>query len=321
MKISNLFKACAVAMTSAVVSTAAVADTFPSKPVQVVIPFQPGDTDNMLRPVLERMQEFLGQPVVLNYRPGAGGGIGAQHVASSAPDGYTMVGTSPGSVVVVPTANKEMKYSTDDFAPVASISEGGLMLVVPSKSRWQSLNELVDYSKQNPGKVTFTSSGALGITHLLAEAFANSAGVEWSHIPYKGSAPAITALLGGHVDMASTAIAPAQAHIKAGTLKPLAVFSDKRLKAYPDVPTMMELGFDIGSPTYYGILAPAGTPPEVVNAIYAAAEKVVEKYGPQITESLDGMGAQLKLLNPADYSAYLANQRKLFTEAVKSLEK
>src|SRR5690606_35315996 len=147
MKISNLFKACAVAMTTAVVSTAAVADTFPSKPVQVVIPFQPGDTDNMLRPVLERMQEFLGQPVVLNYRPGAGGGIGAQHVASSAPDGYTMVGTSPGSVVVVPAANKEMKYSTDDFAPVASISEGGLMLVVPSTSRWQSLNELVDYSK------------------------------------------------------------------------------------------------------------------------------------------------------------------------------
>jgi len=309
----------AAAMTSIAVSGAHAAGTFPDRPLQVVIPFQPGDTDNMLRPFLERMNEFLKQPVVLNYRPGAGGGIGAGSVATSAPDGYTLVGTSPGSIVVVPLANADIKYSPDDFAPVASLAEGGLMLVAPATSRWKTLTELVDYSKENPDKVTFTSSGAMGITHLLAEAFAHTVGVQWRHIPYKGSAPAITALLGGHVDMASTAIAPAQAHIQAGTLVPLAVFGETRLKAYPDVPTLKELGYDIGSPTYYGISAPAGTPPEIVNAIYDAAEKVVDKYGDDIAKNLAVFGAQIKLLNPQDYKAYLDDQRRLFSEAIKSL--
>jgi len=314
--ISTIF-AGAIAATAAVPALAA--DAFPTKPLQVVIPFQPGDTDNMLRPFLERMNEFLKQPVVLNYRPVAGGGIGAGSVASSPADGYTLVGTSPGSIVVVPLANADIKYSPDDFAPVASLAEGGLMIVVPSTSQWKSIPDLVEYSKKNPDEITFTSSGAMGITHLLAEAFSDTAGVKWRHIPYKGSAPAITALLGGHVNMASTAIAPAQAHIQAGTLVPLAVFGDERLKAYPDVPTLKELGYDIGSPTYYGISAPAGTPPEVIDIIYQAAEKVVEKYGEQIGENLANFGAQIKLLNPQEYKDYLQNQRELFTKAVESL--
>lgn len=292
---------------------------FPTRQLQVVIPFQPGDTDNMLRPFLDRMNEFLKQPVILNYRPGAGGGIGAGAVANSTADGYTLVGTSPGSIVVVPLANKDIKYSPDDFAPVASLAEGGLMIVVPSSSQWKSIDALVEHSKQNPDAVTFTSSGAMGITHLLAEAFADTAGVKWRHIPYQGSAPAITALLGGHVDMASTAIAPAQAHIQAGTLVPLAVFGDERLKAYPDVPTLKEMGYDIGSPTYYGISAPKGTPDDVIDVIYQAAEKVVEKYGEDISKNLAAFGAQIKLLNPQEYKSYLQDQRTLFTKALESL--
>jgi len=229
------------------------------------------------------------------------------------------VGTSPGSIVVVPLANKEVKYTPDDFAPVASLAEGGLMIVVPSKSQWKSIDELVEHSKKNPDTITFTSSGALGITHLLAEAFANTAGVSWRHIPYKGSAPAITALLGGHVDMASTAIAPAQAHIQAGTLRALAVFGDERLKAYPNVPTLKELGYDIGSPTYYGISAPKDTPREVIDVIYNDAAKVVERYDADIAKNLATFGAQIKLLGPDEYKAYLADQRALFSKAVESL--
>ena len=314
----TLLSAAAIALAPTVGAQAA--DKFPSKPLKVIIPFDPGDTDNMLRPVLDRMSEFLEQPVVLDYKPGAGGGIGANMVASSDPDGYTLVGTSPGSIVVVPLANKDIQYSTDDFEPVAAFSEGGLMLVVPSKSRWKSLKDMVEYSKDHPDEITFTSSGALGITHLLAEAFTDTANIKWRHIPYKGSAPAITALLGGHVDMASTAIAPAQAHIQAGTLTPLAVFGDTRLKAYPDVPTLKELGYDIGSPTYYGISAPAGTPPEVVNAIYEAAQKVVDKYEADISKTLSTFGAQIKLLSPQEYKAYLGEQKKLFTTAVENLD-
>lgn len=319
MKIKWITTLCAVALTTFATSATVAADKFPAKPIQVIIPFQPGDTDNMLRPYLERMHEFLGQQVMLIYKPGAGGAIGAGSVANSAPDGYTLVGTSPGSIVVVPLANKDVKYSTDDFEPIAAFTEGGFMLVVSSSSGWNSIDELVKHSKDKPDEVTFTSSGAMGITHLLAEAFTNEAGVKWRHIPYKGSAPAITALLGGHVDMASSAIAPAQAHIQAGTLKPLAVFGETRLKAYPDVPTLKELGYNMGSPAYYGILAPAGTPPEVINTIYEAAKKVDEKYGEEIAKNLAVMGAQVKLLNPQEYKEYLAGQKALFGDAVKSL--
>ncbi len=300
-------------------ASSAAADTFPSKPIQLIIPFAPGDTDAMLRPVADKMGEFLGQPVVLNYKPGAGGGVGAGAVAASNPDGYTLVGTSPGSIVVVPLANKNIKYTPDSFTPVASISEGGLMLVVPANGPYRSISELVEYSKKNPGKVTFSTSGALGITHLLAEMFAKEAGVSWNHIPFQGSGPAITALLGGHVDMASTAIAPAQSHIKAGTLRAIAVFGDTRLKAYPDVPTLRELGYKLGSPTLYGISAPKGTPREVVDALYAAARKVVEKYGDQIGTSFATLGAETKLLGPEEYAAYLSNQNQLFSAGIKTL--
>ena len=322
MQIKTLFSHVVAAAIGAFALAAApvgAADAFPVKPIQLVIPFAPGDTDNMLRPFVEKMGEFLGQPVVLSYKPGAGGGVGAGQVATSKPDGYTLVGTSPGSIVVVPLANKDIRYTPESFTPVAALSEGGLMLVVPANSPWKSIKDLVEHSKKNPGKVTFTSSGAMGITHLLAEIFAREAGVKWSHIPYQGSAPAITALLGGHVDMASTAIAPAQSHIKAATLRPLAVFGDTRLKAYPDVPTLKELGYNVGSPTLYGISAPKGTPREVVDALYAAAKKATDKYNDSIAANLNLFGAEVRLLGPDEYAAYLKSQNQLFSSALKTL--
>ncbi len=280
----------------------AAAQSFPTRPIQLVIPFQPGDTDSMLRPFAEKMGEFLGQPVVLSYKPGAGGGVGAAFVAISKADGYTLVGSSPGSLVVVPLANKEFQYTTESFAPVAALAEGGLLLVAASSPPWKSVEDLVAQAKRDPGKVTYGSSGARGITHLLAEIFAKDAQIELNHIPFQGSGPAITALLGGHIDMASTAIAPAQAHIRAGTLRPLATFGDTRLKAFPAVPTLKEAGFNVGSPTLYGIAAPQGTPPEIVDAIYAAAKKATDAYNPQIADNLALLGAQIRLLGPKEYS-------------------
>jgi len=307
---------CAVALTA---PFAQAQDKFPNRPIQLVIPFAPGDTDNMLRPITDKMGEFLNQPVVMNYKPGAGGGVGAGQVAASKADGYTLVGTSPGSIVVVPLANKDIHYTTDSFTPVAALSEGVMMLVVPSSSPWKSVKDVVEYAKANPGRLTFSSSGSMGITHLLAEIFAKDAGIKFNHIPYPGSAPAITALLGGHVEMASTAIAPAQAHIKAGTLRPLAVFGDTRVKSYPDVPTLKELGYKVGSPTLYGISAPKGTPRDVVDALYAAAKKATEKYNEQISSNLSNMGAEIRLLGPDEYAAYLRSQNVLFASGVKGL--
>ena len=313
------FAALAAGVLALAAAPALAADNFPTKPIQLVIPFAPGDTDAMLRPFADKMGEFLGQPVVLNYKPGAGGGVGAGSVATSKADGYTLVGTSPGSIVVVPLANKDIKYTPESFTPIAALAEGGLMLVVNSSSPWKNMKELVEHSKKNPGQVTFSSSGAMGITHLLAEIFAKEAAVQWRHIPYQGSGPAITALLGGHVAMSATAIAPALAHMKAGTLRPMAVFGDNRLKAYPDVPTLKELGYKVGSPTLYGISAPRGTPREVVDALYAAAKKVNEKYGDAIAASLAVLGAETRLLGPDEYAAYLKTQNQLFTAGIKTI--
>lgn len=309
----------AVGFLALVGSPARAAENFPNRPIQLVIPFAPGDTDNMLRPFAEKMGEFLGQPVVLNYKPGAGGGVGAGAVAASKADGYTLVGTSSGSIVVVPLANKDVKYTAESFTPIASLAEGGFMLVVPASSPFKTVKDMVEYAKKNVGKLTFSSSGALGITHLLAEIFSQEAGVKLNHIPFQGSGPAITALLGGHVDMASTAIAPAQSHIKAATLRPLAVFGDTRLRAYPEVPTLKELGYNVGSPTLYGISAPKGTPKEVVDAIYGAAKKAIDKYGDSITSNLGLFGAEIRLLGPDDYSTYLKKQNALFSTAIKTL--
>ena len=323
MRIKRYFSVVAAAALGAVTlaaPAARAAEAFPTKPIQLVIPFAPGDTDMMLRPFVEKMSEFLGQPIVMNYKPGAGGGVGAGSVATSKADGYTLVGTSPGSIVVVPLANKDIRYTPESFTPIAALAEGGLMLVVPSNSQWKTMKDLVEFSKKNPDQVTYTSSGSMGITHLLAEIFTKEAGLKWRHIPYQGSAPAITALLGGHVNMASTAIAPAQSHIKAGTLRPLAVFGDTRLKAYPDVPTLKELGYNVGSPTLYGISAPKGTPKEVVDALYAAAKKATDKYNDAIAANLAVMGAEVRLLGPDEYAAYLAKQNQLFSGAIKTLD-
>ena len=324
MRINHLFSALAVAAIGAATLTALPTqaqstEPFPNKPIQLVIPFAPGDTDNMLRPFTDKMGEFLGQPVVLNFKPGAGGGVGAGQVATSKADGYTLVGSSPGSIVVVPLANKDIKYSPESFTPVAALTEGGMMLVVASASPWKNMKDVVEHSKKNPDKVTYGSSGTMGIAHLLGEIFTKEAGVKWNHIPFQGSAPSITALLGGHVDMASTAIGPAQAHISAGTLRLLAVFGDTRLKAYPDVPTLKELGYKVGSPLLYGISAPKGTPKEVVNALYEAVKKVAEKYNEQIATNLNNFGAQMKVLGPDEYAAYLRNQNQLFSAGIKTL--
>ncbi|WP_144635677.1 tripartite tricarboxylate transporter substrate binding protein [Bordetella genomosp. 13] len=289
---------------------------FPDKPVQLVIPFAPGDTDQMLRPVTERMGQYLGQPIVMNYKPGAGGGIGAAYTAGAAPDGYTIVGSSPGSLVVVPLANKEIKYTTDSFAPVAGISLGGMMIIAPAKSRYRTLADVVADAKARPDGIAYGTSGAMGISHLLGETFAHEAKVQLRHIPFQGSTPAVTALLGGHTDIAVSAVGPAQAHIQSGALRALAVFSDKRLAVYPEVPTLRELGYEVGSPTIYGLMAPRNTPPQVVDRLYQAARKVVAEHGDEVGKTLGGIGAEISVLGPKEYGTYLQQQRALFSKAI-----
>lgn len=298
--------------------TAATAK-WPTRPIEVIIPFAPGDTDNMLRAHCDRLIEVLGQPAVMNFKPGAAGGLGASLVAQARPDGYTLVGTSQSSLVVVPLANKDISYTTESFAPVAALTEGGLMLLVNAKSPWKTLADLVAHSKQAPGTVTYGSSGMRGITHILAEMLAHEAEVDWNHVPMAGSTPAIVQLLGGHVDMASAAIAPALAHIQSGALRPLAVFNGKRLKSLPEVPTVAELGYSIQSPVIYGLSAPAGTPRPVIDTLYQALRKITDEQATAIDRNLATFGAQVNLMGPDEYGAFLQQQKALFAKGIAAL--
>jgi len=171
---------------------------FPTKPITVIIPFQPGDTDNNLRPFTEKMGQYLGQPLNFVYKPGASGAIGAGFVATADPDGYTLVGSQQSSLVIVPITQKGVNYSWRNFAPICGLAGGYNVIAVQSGARWKNIQELLAEAKQNPGKISYVSgSGALGITTLVAEAFFKEAGVKLNLIPAQGSGPAVTAILEG----------------------------------------------------------------------------------------------------------------------------
>ena len=294
---------------------------FPAKPINVIIPFQPGDTDNNLRPFTDKMAQHLGQPLNFVYKPGASGSVGAQFVRTSEPDGYTLVGTQQSCIVLVPLTTKGVVYTWKDFTPVCGLAGGYNVIAVQSKSRWKNIRELLEEAKQNPGKISYSSgSGALGITTLIAEAFFKEAGVKLNLIPAQGSGPAVMAILGGHTDAVSSQITPAFPHIQAGSLRALAVSTEKRLPSMPDVPTCKELGYDVVVPSLYGLLAPKGTPKEVVEAIVLAAKKVAEENRAAIDASLSKSGMIIQYCGPEQWGEFLKSQSEYWTKTVKALD-
>jgi len=293
---------------------------FPSKPIQVIIGFQPGETDNLLRPFVERMPEYLGQPMNLTYKPGAGGSLAAGFVAASKPDGYTLFGSSQSSIVVIPLTQKGLGYTTESFAPIVCLVETPALFVVKPDAPWKNLKEFVAEAKKSPGKLTYSSSGTFGTGHLLGEAFAKEAGIKLTHIPSQGSTPAMTALMGGHLDMASLG-AVAMPQIKGGTLRPLAVFNPKRISALPDTPTIVELGYKITATLIYGLYAPKNTPKEIIDTIYGAAKKIVEKDRAVVSERLDMMGGQIGFAGQAEFASILKTQYELFSKVMQDMKK
>lgn len=294
---------------------------FPNRPIQVVIAFQPGETDNILRPFIEKMPEYLGQPVSFVYKPGAAGTVGAGFVAQAKPDGYTLIGTSQSSIVINPLTQKDAGYTWDSFAPIGCVAEGTLIFAVQSNARWKTIHDLVAEAKKNPGKISYSSPGALNIMHLGSEAFCQKAGIKLNHIPSQGSAPAVTALLGGHVDIAATGMSPAIPHIKTGTVRALAVFNEKRKQALPDVPTFSEMGYAVVIATKVGFLAPKGTPKEVIETIHLALKKVIENHQAFINDRIEKIGAQVDFMGPAEHEAFLKSQSDYFEKWIRELKK
>jgi len=294
---------------------------FPTKPINVIIPFQPGDTDNNLRPFTEKMAQYLGQPLNFVYKPGASGAIGAGFVASAEPDGYTLMGSQQSCLVIVPRTQKGLKYSLKNFAPICGLAGGYNVIAVQQGARWKNIQELLAEAKKNPGKISYVSgSGALGITTLIAEAFFKEAGVKLNLIPAQGSGPAVTAILGGHTDAVSSQITPAFPHIQAGTLRPLVVSSDKRVPALPNVPTALDLGYKVTVPSLYGLLAPKETPKEVVEALALAAMKASEEHRAAIGASLSKAGMVINYTGADGFARFLMSQDEYWGKTIATLD-
>jgi tripartite-type tricarboxylate transporter receptor subunit TctC len=255
---------------------AAQAQAFPTRPLSLIVPFPPGAaTDIASRAIALELTKLLGQQVVVENRPGAGGNIGAEAAARSAPDGYTLFMTTNNIHSMNPLLYSKMSYNANkDFAPVAPLLVTGLTLVAHPSVKASSVQELIALAKASPGKLTMASAGNGTINHLTGEMFQMQAGVSLVHVPYKGGAPGLTDVIGGQVDVMVSSIPLAMPHIKAGKLRALATTGAKRAQALPDVPTMAESGLpQFEATVWFGVLVPAGTPKDVIQRLNTALVK------------------------------------------------
>ena len=304
---------------SLVAAADAAAQGFPSRPVRLVVPFPPGGPlDIVGRAIAQKLGEAWGQSVVVDNRPGAGGNIGAELVAKSAPDGYTVLMGALSTHAVNPSLYAKMPYdAVKDFAPITLVAITPNVLVVNASLPVNSAREFVAYAKANSGKLAFGSGSNGSAGHLAGELFKVETATDIVHVPYKGGAPAMQALLAGDTQFMFDNLANATPQVKAGKLKALAVTTAQRSKLAPELPTMAEAGlpgFDIA--TWFGLLAPAGTPPEVIAKWNAEVTKILNS--PEMRERLTAQGAEPAPTTPDAFAAFIRSEIPKYARIVKA---
>ena len=309
--------AAAVMATCVLVAPSAWAQAFPSKAVKLVVPFPPGGSlDNVGRLLAQKLSEAWGQQVVVENKPGAGGNIGADAVAKSPADGYTVVMGALSTHAVNPSLYKTMPYdAVKDFAPLSLVAITPNVLIVKTGAPIASVKDLVAYAKANPGKTNFGSGSNGSAGHLAGELFKLETGTDVMHIPYKGGAPALQALLAGDTQFMFDNLANAMAQVKGGTVRAIAVTTAQRSKLVPELPTMAEAGlpgFDIS--TWFGLMAPAGTPPDVVARWNAEIVKALN--APDVREKMLAQGAEPAPMTPAEFATFIARERDKYAKIV-----
>jgi tripartite-type tricarboxylate transporter receptor subunit TctC len=300
---------------TALLATSAWA-AFPDRPVRLVVPFAPGGgTDAIARTLAVGMGQVLGQPVIVDNKPGAGTIIGSDHVAKSAPDGYTLV-VATFAHAVNPSLMPRLPFDTDKaFAPVILLARGPNVLVVRADSPYKSVQDVLAAARARPGRITYASQGNGTSAHLAGEMFDYLARVRTSHVPYKGAGPAMTDLLGGQVDMMFATAAAAKPQVAGGKLRALAVTTPKRSDAFKDVPALAEAVPGYAVESWYGLFAPAGTPPEVIARLHAAAKKAIES--PEFRHKLEPEGLTVSGGSPAELDAYVRGEQARWSKVVK----
>ena len=314
----KLLRTCITLAAGLAFAAAVQAQAFPSKPIRIVVGFPAGGPlDQHARLLSDKLQTVLGQPVVMDYKAGSGGTVGAQEVMKAPPDGHTIMLANTGVMVINPALYSRLPYATlKDFVPVARTAMQPLALLVNTSVPAKNLQEFMAYAKSRPGQVNFGSAGNGGISHLVPEMFKTATGLFMVHIPYRGSAPAFTDLMGGQVQFMAESIPQAASYHKQGKVRALAVTSKERNPALPEVPTVIESGikgFEVVG--FYGFLAPAGTPKDVVNKLSDAFGQVLQM--PDVRNRMVSQGADPAFLGADDFAKFLASEMPRWADAVK----
>jgi tripartite-type tricarboxylate transporter receptor subunit TctC len=297
-------------------AAAAWAQAYPARPVRLIVPYPPGGASDLHARHLAAKMTDLPQPVIVENRPGAGGNVAFDYVAKAAPDGYTLL-WGAGSMTVAPAVTANLPFDVvKDYAPISLVVVVQNVLMVPAAAPWKSVPELIAAAKAQPGKLNYASSGAGAIPHLSMELLKSMAGVDITHIPYKGDAPALIDLVAGRTDMYFATIAGGIQQIRAGKVRALAVSAKKRAATLPDVPTLDEAGvpgYEVVS--WFGVLAPAGTPRDIVNLMHAQIAKSVAQ--PDLREKYVALGSEPTSNTPQEFQALIRDSVAKFLQIAK----
>ena len=276
----------------------------------------------MARPTAAAMEKVLKSPVVVQNKSGAAGAVGMAYVANSKPDGYTLL-MALSSISIIPEADKlfdrKPAYTMDQLVPVARVSADPTILVCRSEQPWKTVKELVDDAKKRPGQIVYSSSGIYGTLHMAMEMLMHSAGIQLKHVPTNGAGPALTALLGGHVDCMASGPAVVLPHIKAGKLRALAGWGEKRLAVLPDLPTLKELGYEAEFYIWAGLLAPKGTPQPILKKLRETAKAAVEDEG--FKGAMAKMETPIGYLDAPEFQTFWEKDAKMLADAIKRVGK
>jgi tripartite-type tricarboxylate transporter receptor subunit TctC len=298
-------------------------DAYPSHAITFINPFPPGGAADVVgRPIAAVLEPILKQPCVIETKAGAAGQVGAQFAATAKPDGYTLlihIVSISGFAEVDKLFGRQPKFTRADFTPIARLTAGPMVLVVNDQQPYKTLKELVEDAKKNPDKLIFSSSGLYGALHLPMALFLKAAGLKMKHLPTNGGGPALTAILGNNSQVLATSIAAASGQIKAGKLRALACFSDKRAASLPDVPTFKELGYDVEFSLWVGMFAPAKTPAANVNVIREAVRKAANS--DQFKTAIANIGDEVAYLDQPDFAKFWDTDAKRVESAVHAIGK